>query len=377
MFDDRSMSERVAFFDLRREVAEVRAEVEVAIGRVLSSGRFVLGSEVAAFESAFGDFLGMPHVVGVASGTDALRLGLEAVGVHVGDEVITVANTAAPTVAAIVAIGARPVFVDVDEGTLMMDPAAVPPAITDRTAAIVPVHLFGHPAPMAAIHDHAQGLPVVEDCAQAVGCRHDGVPTGRSGAVGCFSFYPTKNLGAYGDGGCVVTADGALATRLRLLRNHGQRDRYRHDLVGHNSRLDEIQAAILGVKLAHLPRWLPRRRAIATRYREGINHPLLRHPQTAPGAHHAYHIYPVRVAERERVARRLATLGIDTLIHYPVPVHLQPAFAHLGYGPGDFPVAERAASEILSLPLYPQLTDVEVERVIAGLEVALNEVARG
>lgn len=371
------MTESVVFFDLRREVAEIRCEVEAAIGRVLDSGQFILGGELAAFEHDFGNYLGVAHVVGVSSGSDALQLGLEAVGVRAGDEVITVPNTAAATAAAITAAGAHPVFVDVDDATLMMDPTALSHAIGARTAAIVPVHLFGHPAPLAAILDQACDLPVVEDCAQAVGCLLDGVPVGRLGRVGCFSFYPTKNLGAYGDAGCLVTADDALAARLRLLRNHGQRDRYRHDLPGHTSRLDEIQAAILRVKLGHLPCWLARRREIATRYREGITHPLLRHPHAAPGADHGYHLYPVRVAERERLMTRLATLGVETLIHYPVPLHLQPAFVGLGYGPGDFPVAERAATEILSLPLYPQLTDGEVERIIDALGVALNEVVRG
>jgi dTDP-4-amino-4,6-dideoxygalactose transaminase len=369
--------EPVSFFDLRREVAEMRPEGDAAIGRVLDSGRFVLGDEVAAFEHEFRKYLGVAHLVGVSSGTDALQIGLEAAGVGIGDEVVTVPNTAAPTVAAIVAVGARPVFADVNEATLMMDATALGGAISARTTAVVPAHLFGHPAPMAAIHAGTRGRPVVEDCAQAVGCQLAGMPAGRMGRAGCFSFYPTKNLGAYGDAGCVATEDGELAARVRLLRNHGQHERYRHDLVGHTSRLDEIQAAILRVKLKHLPGWLSRRRQIAARYRRGITHPLLRHPQTAPDAHHAYHLYTVRVGARERLMTRLATLGIETLIHYPVPLHLQPAFAHLGYGRGDFPVAERAADEILSLPLYPQLTDGEVERVIDTLGVVLNEVARG
>jgi dTDP-4-amino-4,6-dideoxygalactose transaminase len=374
--DDGAM-EPVAFFDLRREVAEIRSEVDAMIGRVLDSGRFILGREGKAFEDEFGDFLGAAHVVGVSSGTDALRLALEGVGVRAGDEVITVPNTAAPTVAAIMAVGAHPVFVDVDDATLMMDAAALPDALGVRTAAIVPAHLFGHAAPVVAILDHARGVPVVEDCAQAVGCRLGGVAVGRMGRAGCFSFYPTKNLGAYGDAGCVVTSDGALAARLRLLRNHGQQDRYRHDLAGHTSRLDEIQAAILRAKLKHLPAWLSRRREIANHYRKGITHPLLRHPQTVLGAHHAYHLYPVRVPGRQRIVTRLEALGIDTLIHYPVPLHLQRAFAHLGYRGGDFPMAERAANEILSLPLYPQMSDGEVERVIDAMCIALDEVARG
>ncbi|RMF85006.1 MAG: DegT/DnrJ/EryC1/StrS family aminotransferase [Nitrospirae bacterium] len=369
------MSVPVPFHDLRREVAALRPEIEAAVGRVLDSGWFVLGEELARFEAAFARYLGLAHAVGVGNGTDAVQLALEAVGVGPGDEVVTVPNTAEPTCAAIAALGARPVFVDIDPETMMLDPEGLAAAITPRTAAIVPVHLFGHPAPMDRILEAAGEIPVVEDCAQAVGARLHGRGVGRWGRAGSFSFYPSKNLGAYGDGGAVVTDDPELDDRLRLLRNYGQRVRYRHEIPGHNSRLDELQAAILSVKLAHLEGWIERRRAVAARYRERIRHPAARHPVEAAGARHVYHLYPLRVPERDRVQQHLAEAGIQTLIHYPLPLHLQPAFADLGYGPGDFPHAEAAAASMISLPLFPQIEEAEVERVAEAVEAALAEVA--
>jgi len=360
--------------ELKREVATIRPEIDTAIARVLDSGWFILGEELSRFESAFAETLGVAHAVGVGNGTDAVALALEAVGVARGDEVITVPNTAEPTCAAIVELGATPVFVDIDVDTMMMDPDTLSAAITDRTAAVVPVHLFGHPAPMEAILAEAGSIPVVEDCAQAMGARLAGRSVGTFGRAASFSFYPSKNLGAYGDGGAVVTDDETVADRLRLLRNYGQRVRYRHELSGHNSRLDELQAAILSVKLTHLDGWLGRRREIADRYRHQIDVPAARHPGVAPGADHVYHLYPLRVPERDRVQARLAELGVQTLIHYPLPLHLQPAFANLGHRVGDFPNAEAAADSMVSLPLYPQLTDAEVERVIATVNQVLAEV---
>ncbi len=369
------MSEAIPFMELSREVALIRPEVEAAIGRVLDSGWFILGAELERFEAAFAGRLGVAHAVGVGNGTDAVALALEAVGVGHGDEVITVPNTAEPTCAAIAALGATPVFVDIDADTMMMDPEELSAAITDRTTAIVPVHLFGHPAPMEAILREAGGIPVVEDCAQAMGARLGGRSIGTFGRTASFSFYPSKNLGAYGDGGAVVTDEGELDERLRLLRNYGQRVRYRHEIPGHNSRLDELQAAILSVKLTHLDGWIARRRQMADRYRHGIESSLARHPGVAPEAYHVYHLYPLRVPERDRVQTRLAELGVQTLIHYPLPLHLQPAFGDLGYRQGDFPNAEAAAGSMVSLPLYPQLTDGEVERVIAAVNQVLEEVA--
>jgi len=371
------MSEGVPFMELAREVAAIRPEIDAAIARVLDSGWFILGNELTRFEVAFADVLGVGHAVGVGNGTDAVALALEAVGVGRGDEVITVPNTAEPTAAAIAELGATPVFVDIDAETMMMDPEQLSAAITDRTAAIVPVHLFGHPAPMEAILAEAGAIPVVEDCAQAMGARLGGRSVGTFGRVASFSFYPSKNLGAYGDGGAVVTDDAGLDDRLRLLRNYGQRVRYRHELPGHNSRLDELQAAILSVKLTHLDGWIERRRELADRYRRTIDHPLAHHPGVAPGVRHVYHLYPLRVPERDRVQLRLAELGVATLIHYPVPLHLQPAFADLGYRPGDFPNAEAAASSMVSLPLFPQLTDDEAARVVAAVNRVLAEVAGG
>jgi len=369
------MSETIPFMELAREVAAIRPEVDAAIARVLDSGWFILGAELERFEAAFAGHLGVAHAVGVGNGTDAVALALEAVGVGRGDEVITVPNTAEPTVAAITELGATPVFVDIDADTMMMDPEGLSAVITDRTAAIVPVHLFGHPAPMEAILREAGAIPVVEDCAQAVGARLDGRSVGTFGRTASFSFYPSKNLGAYGDGGAVVTDEGGLDERLRLLRNYGQRVRYRHEIAGHNSRLDELQAAILSVKLLHLDAWIERRREIASRYRHRIDRPGARHPGVAAGAYHVYHLYPLRVPERDRVQARLSELGVQTLIHYPLPLHLQPAFAHLGYRRGDFPNAEAAADSMVSLPLYPQLTGAEVERVIAAVNQTLAEIS--
>jgi len=371
------MSDAIPFMELKREVAEIRPEVDGAIARVLDSGWFVLGEELTRFESAFGDALGVAHAVGMGNGTNADMLALEAVGVGRGDEVITVPNTAEPTCAAVAALGATPVFVDIDDDTMMMDPSGLSAVITERTAAILPVHLFGHPAPMEQILAEAGGIPVVEDCAQAMGTRLHGRPMGTWGRAGAFSFYPSKNLGAYGDGGAVITDEAELDDRLRLLRNYGQRVRYRHEISGNNSRLDELQAAILHLKLAHLDGWLERRRTLADQYRRLIDHPLARHPGVAPGAHHVYHLYPLRVPERDRVQARLAELGVQTLIHYPLPLHLQPAFVHLGYGVGDFPNTEAAAASMVSLPLYPQLTDAEAERVAAAVNQVLAEVAGG
>jgi len=371
------MSAPIPFLDLKREVAAIRPEIDAAIARVLDSGWFILGDELSRFEGAFADALGVGHAVGVGNGTDAIALAMEAVGVGRDDEVITVPNTAEPTCAAIASLGATPLFVDIDADTMMLDPDQLSAVITKRCAAIVPVHLFGHPAPMAPILAEAGAIPVVEDCAQAMGARLAGRAAGTFGRAACFSFYPSKNLGAYGDGGAVVTSDESVADRLRLLRNYGQRVRYRHELAGHNSRLDELQAAILSVKLAHLDGWIERRRALAERYRHGIDHPLARHPGVAPGAHHVYHLYPLRVPERDRVQARLAELGVSTLIHYPLPLHLQPAFAHLGYRPGDFPNAEAAAASMISLPLFPQLTDDEAARVVAAVNQVLAEVGGG
>ncbi len=366
---------RVLFNDLRPQYAAIREEIDAAVRRVLERGWFILGPEVEAFEAEFAAYCGARYAVGVGSGTEALHLALWACGVGPGDEVVTVAHTAVPTINAISLTGARPVFVDVDPVTYTMDPAAAAAAITPRTRALLPVHLYGHPADMAPLQALAQrhGLWLIEDAAQAHGAEYRGTRVGRLGHLAAFSFYPTKNLGAYGDGGMVVTDDAALAERLRLLRNYGQTDRYHHQVEGLNSRLDELQAAVLRVKLRHLEAWTAARRERAARYAAGL--PGVRTPTEAPGARHVYHLYAVHVPQRAQVQERLAAAGIGTLVHYPIPAHLQPAYAHLGVPRGALPVTERLADEELSLPMYAELPLEQVDYVAATLARVLADLA--
>ena len=356
----------VPFGDSRREVEEIRPEIEAAIRGVLDSGWFILGENVKRFEEAFAAYCGVDHAVGVGSGTEALHLALVACGVGHGDEVITVPNTAVPTASAISFAGARPVFVDVEPDTLLMNPDLLEQAITPRTKAIVPVHLFGQMADVGRIVEiaHAHGIPVVEDACQAHGAEWHGKRPGQVGDVAAYSFYPSKNLGAYGDGGAVVTNDPELAQRVWLLRNYGQKKRYYHSIVGFNSRLDELQAAILLTKLSHLDAWNERRRNLARRYLSGLAGAKLSPPVEAPGRKHVFHLFVVRHPDREALQTHLQDRGVKTLIHYPVPVHLQEAYRFLGYTEGAFPVAEQAAKEILSLPMFPQLCDDEVDYVV-------------
>ena len=363
---------RVPFNDLRPQYAAIRAEIDAAVAGVLARGWFVLGPEVEAFESEFAAYCDARHAVGVGSGTEALHLALLACGVGPGDEVVTVAHTAVPTINAISLTGARPVFVDVDPDTCTMDPSAAAAAITPRTRALLPVHLYGHPVDVAPLRDLARrhGLRLIEDAAQAHGAAYHGTRVGTLGDLAAFSFYPTKNLGAYGDGGMVVTDDAALAERVRLLRNYGQTDRYHHQIEGLNSRLDELQAAVLRVKLRYLEGWTAARRERAERYTARIQR--ARAPREASWARHVYHLYVVHVPRRAAVQQALAAAGIDTLVHYPIPAHLQPAYAHLGVARGSLPVTERLADEALSLPLYPELPMDQVERVAAALEAALS-----
>ena len=361
----------IAFNDLRPQYAALRAELDAAVARVLERGWFILGPELEAFEAEFAAYCGARHAVGVGSGTDALHLALRACGVGPGDEVITVAFTAVPTINAISLAGARPVFVDVDPATRTMDPAQVEAALTPRTRALLPVHLYGHAADMAPLQAIAQrhGLWLIEDAAQAHGTTYRGQRTGTLGHLAAFSFYPTKNLGAYGDAGAVVTNDDALAARLRLLRNYGQTDRYHHQIEGVNSRLDEVQAAILRVKLRHLDAWNAARRERAARYSAALAG--LTTPREASWTHHTYHLYVVEVPQRTRVQQALSEAGIGTLVHYPVPAHLQPAYAHLGVARGTLPVSERLGDTVLSLPLYPELPLEQVDRVAALLRAIL------
>jgi len=365
----------IPYFDYRPALAEMRAELDDAFARVLDSGRLILGAEVESFESEFGEFIGVPHAVGVGSGTDALILALRALGVGSGHEVITVANAGAPPVAAIRAVGARPRFVDVRPDTLLMDCSQVDNAITDATRALLPVHLYGQAVeldPLLRI-SREHGLPVIEDCAQAHGATVRGVPVGGFGDVGCFSFYPTKNLGAFGDGGMAVTRDAALAERIRELRMYG----FRGDLIAHreglNSRLDELQAALLRVRLRHLPAANRRRCEIAAAYLNGLSDSALRLPVVAAENGHVFHLFVVRGRDRARLAGALSDAEIGYGVHYPQPAHLMEAYLPLGGKAGDLPVSEEASRAVLSLPIYPGLADSDVARVVQVVRAACED----
>ena len=353
----------VPFNDLRPVQAMLGRALGAAAQRVLESGWYILGPELEAFEAGFAAYHGVRHAVGVANGTDAVELALRALGIGRGDEVITVSHTAVATVCAVERAGATPVLVDVDEATFTMDPAAAAAAVTPRTRAILPVHLYGHPADMTALAELAarHGLALVEDCAQAHGARWRGRLAGTMGHLGAFSFYPTKNLGACGDAGAVITDDPRLADRVRSLRNYGQRERYHHVEPGQNSRLDELQAALLRVKLEHLDEHNAVRRRLAGEYSSRLAGVVT--PACRGEAEHVFHLYVVRHPRRDELRDALAAGGVQTLIHYPVPVHLQPAYAHLGHLPGSLPATERAARGVLSLPLFVGLESAAIARV--------------
>jgi len=338
------------------------ADVRQAIDRVIARGWFVLGPEVEAFEQEFAAASGAAHAVAVGTGTDAIALTLRALGIGAGDEVITTPLSAAYSALAIMMAGARPVFVDVDPARLTIDPARIAAAVGPRTRAILPVHLYGQAADMTAIARvaSAHNLAIVEDCCQAHLATAAGRPVGTIGVAGAFSFYPTKNLGALGDGGAIVTGDGALADRLRRLRNGGQTDRYRHAEFGVNSRLDEMQAAVLRARLAWLPRWTARRRELAAEYRRQLREAAV-DPVPESDAGHVYHLFVVRAKARDAFQAHLAAQGIETLIHYPVPIPAQPAMADVA--PADCPIAARACDEIVSLPFHPALSDADVGAV--------------
>jgi len=360
----------IPLVDLKAQFRVIGPEVMAQVGGVLESMCLNLGPNVARFEEEFAAYCGVSHGVGVGSGTDALALALRALGVGPGDEVVTAPLTFMGTVEAIALCGARPVFADVDPETCTLDPESLAAAIGPRTVAIVPVHLYGLPADMERVMAVARrhGLAVVEDACQAHGAEYRGRRAGSLGHVAAFSFYCSKNLGAYGDGGMVVTDDAALARRVRLLRSHGETRRYRHVLLGTTSRLDELQAAVLRVKLRHLDGWNAARCALAAEYmRRLAGLPGLSLPAEPAWARHVYHLFVVRHPWRDDLRRYLARRGIATGIHYPLPAHLQPACAHLGYGPGDFPVAERLARQVLSLPLFPELTSEQLERVAGAV----------
>jgi dTDP-4-amino-4,6-dideoxygalactose transaminase len=369
----------VPFVDFRAHVAAHRREMDEAVARVLDSGWFILGPEGEAFERELASALGASDAVAVGNGTDALHLALRALGVGPGDEVVTSSISAAFTGLAVLQAGARPVFVDVDPRTLNLDPARVGDALTARTKAIVPVHLYGHPADMDPILAlaRAKGLAVLEDACQAHGARYDDRPVGTLAGergLGALSFYPTKNLGGLGDGGAILVNDPALAVRLRRLRNGGQSDRYRHEVAGVNSRLDELQAALLRVGLRYLAEWTERRRALAAFYRRELEGSGVEPLGEQPYARAVFHLFVVRHPRRDALMAALRERGIGTLIHYPIPLHLQPAFASLGGRPAELPVAERATAEILSLPLFPELTDAQARAVVEAVRDAARDL---
>jgi dTDP-4-amino-4,6-dideoxygalactose transaminase len=349
---------KIPFVDLKALHKPISADLAKAISRVMENTAFIQGAEVKAFEDAFASYLGVRHCVAVNSGTAALHLALLGLGIGPGDEVITVSHTFIATSEAISAVGARPVFVDVDPVTYTMDPAKVEAAITSRTKAILPVHLYGYPAEMDALLDIAKrhNLKLVEDACQAHGASYKGRMAGTMGAAGCFSFYPGKNLGACGEGGAMVTNDESLAKKVRMLREHGSVQKYVHVLPGYNFRLEGIQGAVLAVKLPHLDGWNDRRRAIAKRYNERLAGQGLVLPKEESHARHVYHLYVIQAEDREALRNHLAERGIETGLHYPIPLHQQEAYASLGYRTGDFPVTEQATQRILSLPMYPDMS---------------------
>jgi dTDP-4-amino-4,6-dideoxygalactose transaminase len=362
----------IPFLDLKAQYQQIKREVDAEISRVIESGQFVLGPDVAAFEERFAAYCDVKHCVALNTGTSALHLALLAANIRPGDEVITVSMTFVATTAAILYCGARPVFVDVDPHTWTMDPNLVEAAITPRTKAILPVHLHGLMADMDPIVDIARRhkLVVIEDAAQSHGAEYKGRRAGSIGDIACFSFYPGKNLGAFGEGGASVTNDPDLAQRMRLLRDWGQASKYNHVVPGYNYRMDGVQGAVLKVKMNYIEAWTEGRRAVASHYDRLLAGKRYGKPAPRPDCRHVYHVYAIEVAERDKVQTALHATGVATGIHYPIPVHLQKAYADLGYGWGDFPVTEAVAGRFLSLPIYPELRPDQVAEVVQRLESA-------
>ena len=363
----------VPFLDLGREYDAVAKELEPAVLEVMRAQQYVLGPAAEKFEAGVAEFIGAGHALGVASGSDAIGLALAAIDVGPGDEVVTTPLSFFSTVSSIVRLGATPVFADIDPGDYLLDPRRVAEVMTSRTRALLPVHLYGQCFDFRAFDEIARpaGVAIVEDAAQAIGARRAGISAGTFGDLGCFSFYPTKNLSALGEAGLVTTMDERLAQRISRLRNHGSPRRYEHVEVGWNARLDGMQAAALSVKLQYIGGWNDRRRALAARYHEALGaldlDGELTLPLVHPDAEHVFHQYVVRARRRDALRAHLAERGIGTEIYYPGPLHLQPCFESLGHGPGDFPVAERACEEVLALPVYAYLTDEEQDRVVAAI----------
>ncbi len=378
---------KIPVLDLTRQYRAIQGEIDSAIRRVLESGHFILGPEVEAFEQEVAQYLGVKHAIGVASGTDALLLALKALGIGPGAGVLVPSFTFFATAGVVVNVGATPVFVDIDPKTYNISPESMAEVLKqhplrENLGAVIPVHLYGQPADMDEIMSLADehGLYVVEDAAQAIGAEYKGQKVGTIGHLGCFSFFPTKNLGAYGDGGLVVTNDDELAEKVRLLRVHGARPKYYHRLVGTNSRLDALQAAILRVKLKHLDEWTSARRAIAGLYDEQLQGlEGLEPPHRAPERTHIFHQYTIRLTGggRDALQRYLEEQGIGTAVYYPLPLHLQECFRHLGYDEGELPESERAGREVLSLPMFPELTEAEVSYVVTRIRERLRSHSHG
>ncbi len=361
----------IPFVDLKTQYNSIKEDIGDAVAKVFESTQFVLGTEVVAFESEFAAYCSADYGIAVNTGTSALHLALLAAGIGSGDEVITVSFTFVATVAAICYTGAKPVFVDIDPTSFTIDVTKIEQAITERTKAILPVHLYGQPADMAPIMEIARryGLVVIEDAAQAHASEYKGQRVGSIGDLGCFSFYPGKNLGAYGEGGMIVTNNPEYTRTLRMLRDWGQEQRYHHVLKGYNCRMDGLQGAILRVKLRHLDAWTTARRNHARQYDELLVDLGVKTPTVMPYSHHVYHIYAVRSPQRDALQQMLHQEGVQTGIHYPIPVHLQSAYADLGYHIGDFPYSEAAAKEVLSLPMYAELCDEQIKTVTEKVEL--------
>jgi dTDP-4-amino-4,6-dideoxygalactose transaminase len=372
------VSGKVPFVDLRAQHASVAEEVSAAIARVTTNADFILGGDVDAFEAEYAAYCETEHAVGLDTGMSALELGMRAMGIGQGDEVITPAGSFIASSSAISFTDATPVWVDIDPRTYNLDPSLVEAAINERTKAIMVVHLYGQPADMDAVLEVAarHDLPVIEDACQSHGARYKGRRTGSMGAFGAFSFYPSKNLGAYGDAGAMVTNDRDLAGRVRMMRNYGQRAKYEHQYLAWNRRLDTLQAAVLRVKLRHLDQWNAARRKVASLYDELLAGSGITLPRTQPDVDHVYHLYVIQVANRDALQKELGGLGIGTGIHYPTPIHLQPAYAERGFGPGSFPVTEAVSRRVLSLPMYPEMDEASVRYVADAVRSQVSALAQ-
>lgn len=367
-------SESIPLVDLKKQYFSIKDEIDLAVKRVLESGHFILGNEVSSLEREVAEYIGVKHAIGVASGTDALHLSLLACGIGEGDEVITTPFSFIATAEAISYCGAKPIFVDIDINSYNIDPAKIEDKITKKTKAIIPVHMYGYTAEMDKILEIAKkyNLKVIEDCAQAFGTEYKDKKNGGIGDIGAFSFFPSKNLGAYGDGGIVVTDDKDIADKIMMLRVHGSKQKYIHQMVGYNSRLDEIQAAILRVKLKKIDEWNEMRRKNASIYNNLLNKLHVQLPKEA-GKSHIYHVYTARIKNRDEFIKFLSENGISSAIHYPVPIPAQEAYRHLNYSESDLPNSYKAAREVVSLPMFPELKRDEIEKVCEAVKVFTNK----